>query len=141
DRLTTRLSATPTLQSVAPASELPAANSRRLAYEIEGRVPATAELRDTVSTFTISPAYFETLGATIRRGRDFNRFDHAFSPLVAIVNQRFVDAVWRGEDPVGKRVRLVDGAASDLGPTGAGRGCAPALSSAARDVNPGDRPE
>ena len=58
---------------------------------------------------TISPKYFDAIGATIRAGRDFIRFDTASGPPIAIVNQRFAELHWPGEDPIGKRLRLFDG--------------------------------
>jgi putative ABC transport system permease protein len=110
DRLTTRLAEAGSIESVALADELPAATGRRLAYETAGDVPVDAERRSVVSAFTISPGYFGTLGATIAAGRDFNRFDTRSGSPVAIVNQKFADLHWRGEDPRGKRLRLFDGA-------------------------------
>ena len=40
-------------------------------------------------------------------GWDFNNNDNAGSPHVAIINEEFARANWPGEDPLGKRVRLV----------------------------------
>ena len=110
DRLIARLREAPDVQSVTLADELPAANGRRAPYELAAEAPTDAEHRDNVSALTISPAYFETVGATILAGRDFSPFDDASGSPVAIVNQRFAEAHWRGEDPLGKRLRLFDGA-------------------------------
>lgn len=108
ERLTTRLRETPGVRSIALADELPAGNGRRVGYELVTDAPADARYRDTVSTFTISPGYFDAVGAAIRAGRDFTRFDTTAEPAVAIVNQRFADTRWPGEDPLGKRMRLFD---------------------------------
>lgn len=109
DRLRARLSDAPNLQSVSLVDELPAANGRRVPFELAGAIPVEGEHRETVSTMTIAPAYFETVGAAVLAGRDFNSFDSATGLPVAIVNQRFADLHWRGENPLGKRVRLFDG--------------------------------
>jgi predicted permease len=110
DRLAALLVETADLQPIALVDELPAANGRRVGYELATDAPTDIGHRDTVASITISPAYFDVVGATIVAGRDFTNFDDASAPSVAIVNQRFVDLHWRGQDPLGRRVRLFDGA-------------------------------
>jgi len=61
------------------------------------------------STLTVGPAYFSTIGAAMLSGRDFTLTDDAAAPAVAIVNQRFVEMYWRGDNPLGRRLRVFDG--------------------------------
>jgi predicted permease len=71
--------------------------------EIEGRTLAREQ------TFVaVSPGYFETLGATLLRGRDFAGRDRAGSPLVAIVNETFVRRHLAGGDPLRRRLSTPD---------------------------------
>ncbi len=109
DRLKARLDATPGVESIAIASQLPAATLRSLPYEIAGTPPVDSQRRPTVSALTIGPAYFSTLDAAVRSGRDFNDFDGVSGAPVAIVNQRFAAMHWPGEEPLGKRLRMFDG--------------------------------
>ena len=52
--------------------------------------------------------YFDTMGLTILRGRNFRVEDSFDAPRVAIVNQQFAEHYWPNQDPIGKRFRLVD---------------------------------
>lgn len=54
----------------------------------------------------VSPGFLATLQIPLRRGRDFTPDDRDDSPLVALVNQSLASALWPGESPLGKRLRL-----------------------------------
>ncbi|OLE27468.1 MAG: hypothetical protein AUI36_31610 [Cyanobacteria bacterium 13_1_40CM_2_61_4] len=56
----------------------------------------------------VRPAYFQTMGIPLLRGRDFTRQDDASAPGAAIINERFARKHWPGEDPIGKRVTFDD---------------------------------
>jgi putative ABC transport system permease protein len=64
----------------------------------------------------VDAAYFSTLNVEIKRGRAFTDDDRAGSRPVAIVNQQFAKTYWRGQDPIGKRIRLgsADGPAAEV---------------------------
>jgi macrolide transport system ATP-binding/permease protein len=52
----------------------------------------------------VSPSFFDTLGAHIVRGRNFDERDTPDATHVAIVNQAFADTYLPNEDPLGKRL-------------------------------------
>jgi len=104
--LTRRLEAMPGVESVAIADAFPTAGSRHIGYEIDRAEEVDKKILPTVSTVTIGQRYFETMGAKILLGRDFDQFDEASSMPAVIVNERFASKFWPGEDPLGKRVRL-----------------------------------
>jgi predicted permease len=59
----------------------------------------------------VSPEYFRLLGMPLLRGRLFNDQDIESTPQVAVINQAAARMYWpgkdgKGEDPLGKRVRL-----------------------------------
>jgi putative ABC transport system permease protein len=59
----------------------------------------------------VSPEYFHLLGMPLERGRLFNDQDLENTPQVAVINQAAARTYWpgkdgKGEDPLGKRVRL-----------------------------------
>jgi predicted permease len=115
--LTARLTGIPGMESVAISTGLPAGAVFRpfkRAYELDGRVAVADDRgRSSVATITISTDYFRTLGATVRQGRPFTEADHASGLPVAVVNQRFASMSWPGEDAIGKRLRLFEGATPD----------------------------
>jgi putative ABC transport system permease protein len=59
----------------------------------------------------VSPEYFHLLGMSLERGRLFSNQDVEDTPQVAVINQAAARMYWpgkdgKGEDPLGKRVRL-----------------------------------
>jgi len=59
----------------------------------------------------VSPEYFHLLGMPLLRGRIFSEQDIETTPQVAVINQAAAHMYWprkdgKGEDPLGKRVRL-----------------------------------
>ena len=52
-------------------------------------------------------ASFATMGIPLLRGRGFDERDTADGPPVVVVSQRMVDANWPGQDPIGKKVRVM----------------------------------
>jgi putative ABC transport system permease protein len=51
-----------------------------------------------------TPRFFRTMRVPLVRGREFEWFDGADAPPVAIVNQALADKYFPGEDPIGKRI-------------------------------------
>lgn len=53
-----------------------------------------------------STDYFATMGTRILRGRGFTDDDRANSPPVVVVSEAMGKAVWKGENPIGKCIRI-----------------------------------
>jgi putative ABC transport system permease protein len=49
--------------------------------------------------------YFRTMGVPIVAGRGFERTDNASQGKVAIVNESLAKRIWKGQNPIGRRVR------------------------------------
>jgi len=50
--------------------------------------------------------YFRTFGTRILRGRPFNDLDGPTSPRVVVVSEGMANALWPGQDPIGKCIRI-----------------------------------
>ena len=57
----------------------------------------------------ISPDYFKAMGIPLLRGRSFTLEDREKSPMVAIVDQKFVDRYFPDQDPIGKGLDIGNG--------------------------------
>lgn len=72
--------------------------------EIPGYVPAEGELMS-VHYASMTPGYLAAMAIPLVAGRDFTARDDSTAPPQMIVNQRFVDRFWPGEDAVGRTVK------------------------------------
>jgi predicted permease len=110
DRLTERLASLPDVESFTIASELPASGAGWMYLHLADRVIANAEgMPPRIARTVIGAGYFEALGLTMPRGREFTPADGAPGAEAVIVNQRFAAQYWPGEDPVGQKIRLGQG--------------------------------
>ena len=109
DELMTRLRAIPGMQSATIASAIPFGGSEGRGLEIEGRPVAKPEDAPRTTFVIISPSYFDVMGVAMRQGRTFTDADGAAGSETAIVNERFATRFFPGENPIGRRIRLVAG--------------------------------
>lgn len=102
-----KVSQLPGVQAVSATNHLPLAGDVwTLDISIEGRPPAVPG-QELAAVYRLSmPRYFETLGAPLRRGRDFTVADRAGSLPVVIINETMARRYWPNEDPLGKRFRV-----------------------------------
>jgi predicted permease len=56
----------------------------------------------------VTPGFFATLGIPLQRGRDVSDDDRGDQPWVAVVSGSFARRFWPNEDPVGKRIFLLN---------------------------------
>lgn len=69
----------------------------------EGRSIEEAAERIKVYHHRVSPDFLQRTGITLLQGRDFNERDDARHPLVAILSRSAAEALWPGQNPIGKR--------------------------------------
>lgn len=111
-RLEERVAALPGVTSVAMANVVPGSRAFNNGLLPEGRALTLDNVVQSDGVM-VTPAYFSTLRIPLVRGRAFDDRDRAGSPLVVILNRAAAEAMWPGEDAVGKRLT----SANPLGPT------------------------
>ena len=68
------------------------------------RPPQTNQPRPVVMFRAVAGEYFEVMGMRLLRGRTLSTDDVDFGYANVVVNQRFADAYFPGQDPIGQRV-------------------------------------
>jgi putative ABC transport system permease protein len=107
EALITRLAQLPGVQAAGGSTGLPTVTPQRnTRFEIEGR---SLDADDAFAFFmAASPGNFTALGAPIRRGRQFDASDTAAGLPVAVINETLANRLFAGQDPIGKRIRLLN---------------------------------
>ena len=79
-------------------------------------IPLIVEGRETrskqhllVERSDVTPDYFHLLEIPLLGGRLFSDRDNETAPQVAVVNEAMAGTYWRGEDPLGKRLKVGGG--------------------------------
>ncbi len=102
-----KLNQLPGVESVGLTSMLPSqgANNNQT-FVVDGFVPPPGADMNLATTSQVISNFFPAMGIRLLRGRFFSESDHAGTQLVVIVNRKFADHFWRGQDPIGKRIRI-----------------------------------
>jgi len=113
-RVLERIKALPGVRSATAVTSLPYSNhSTGMNFMIEGRplVPGDVPL----GMYQVSsPECFDTLHIPLHEGRLLSASDGASAPPVTVISQRLADRWWKGESPIGKRIRLGGSESKDV---------------------------
>jgi len=94
-----------TIEVASTASAIPFSGGGGRRLEVDGRAATPGERLPEVTMLSVGARYFDVIGVPIR-GRAFTNEDGGPGRQVAIVNQRLVDQHFKGEDPIGRVIRL-----------------------------------
>ena len=100
-----RVKAIPGVTDAAESSSVPPNNSRDSKIEISGKSP---EKQWRAQVQNVSETYFRALRIPFEMGRGFTETEINDARKVAVVNRKFVSTYLSGEDPIGRRVKLVE---------------------------------
>ncbi len=106
DRIRTELGAIPGVTDVAITSNMPVLGTGLYFYGVlDHDYVDDGEYRFGGYT-RVSPTFFDLIGAEIVAGRGIEETDILESQRVVVLDERFVEMNWPGEDALGKQVRL-----------------------------------
>ena len=114
DELEQRLSAEPGVEHVAFADRLPVEDQFKYRIEVDTTIGAPANSLRRSTLVNVSRGFFGAFGTSVVNGRGFEPLDLE-TGRVMIVNQSFARYVFGGRNPIGQRVRIVDGEVSSFG--------------------------
>ena len=109
ERLAPRLSSIAGAEGIAITTAVPPFGSGRRPLEVEGRPSPKIDDAPSVGVVTISPSFFQVAGVSIVRGRGFTEADGAPGSETAIINEQMAAEHFKGEDPLGRRIRFMQG--------------------------------
>jgi putative ABC transport system permease protein len=102
-----RVTALPDADAAAISGQIPlGGNQDTWGFHIEGRIPANPAADPEVERYSVTPDYFRVLGIPLRKGRLITDDDRADGLPVIVLGESTARALWPGEDPIGRRVRI-----------------------------------
>jgi putative ABC transport system permease protein len=107
DRLEPRLAAIPGVAAAAVTTGVPPHDGGERWLETDTTATTADRQPLEVGTVTITPGFFNVLGVTLLRGRNFQGTDGAPGTETVIINERLAAHCFPGEDPIGRRLRFV----------------------------------
>jgi putative ABC transport system permease protein len=117
DRVIEAITPLPGVQSAAPILSEPfgGMSGWDARYLLEGQAPEEQTHQPLLSLEMASPAFFQTLGIEILRGRAFTREDGAARRPVLILSESAAKLAWPHADAVGKRMQIAGAWATVIG--------------------------
>jgi putative ABC transport system permease protein len=110
-QLEPRIAAIPGIESVAVTNGVPPRHRFERMLEIEQQGKSGGEAPE-ASVVAITPKFFEVLGVPVVRGRNFQSSDGLPGSEAILINQRFAERFFPGQNPLGRRIRFKAGRVS-----------------------------
>jgi len=105
-----RIGALPGVEAVGLVSELPLSGQNNdTLFTIDGKPVAKPSERPDADDRTISPGYFDAMRIPLLKGRYFTAADNAGSAKVIIVNRKFAETFFPGQEPLGQHLSIDHG--------------------------------
>lgn len=105
EQLLPRVRALPGVESASIIVPLPLSGSNMVTSFDDADHPVPDGQRPTAPIRIIGTDYFQTMGIPVQQGRAFDNTDRFESAPVVIVNQRFAEKFYPGQNAMGKRIQ------------------------------------
>lgn len=110
-KLLERVQALPTISDATLTESIPVSlPSRFLSLSVPTDRATHSDIVDAVASHIVGKDYFDTTGVPIELGRGFQRSDETTETKAIIVSQALVRRLWAGENPIGRRLEIANGA-------------------------------
>ena len=108
DDVIAQLESAPSIASATPVNVSPFTGQGwdLPAFMAEGQSADEADANPSLNLESVHPNYFETFEVPLVRGRAFTAAEREGAPVVAIVSEDVAAQTWRGQDPIGKRLKM-----------------------------------
>ncbi len=109
-RLLDRVRRIPGIQAAGVVNDLPLSGVGGIAMQVNPEAgPVDASIKDSYARYLkADDGYFRTLGIRLLQGRLMNQADDSLAPRVMLASARMAREVWPNQNPLGKRIRLLD---------------------------------
>jgi predicted permease len=94
------------IEAASTASAIPFGGGAVRRLEVDGRLAVAGDRLPEVTMLSVGSRYFDAIGVSLIRGRAFTGADGGPGRQIAIVNQRLAELHFKGQDPVGRLIRL-----------------------------------
>ncbi len=105
-RLLETVKAIPGVRSASLSANLPMGGGIGRTVFPEGQEASAGAVGQFTTANEMSVGYFDTLGMSLRRGRDINDMDREGAPLVVVINEAMAKQFWKGEEAIGRRFKF-----------------------------------
>ena len=106
-QLRERIATIPGVRSVSTTLQVPPSGGLFAPYLADGMPPDLPRGQRPIALWnSISPAYFQTLGIPLVKGRNFSDADTEKSAQVTIISQNLAEHYWPREDPIGHHIQI-----------------------------------
>src|SRR5438552_2458815 len=108
-QLSERIRALPGVTIASFTDHLPLGPAREQTAVTEAMSPAPSK-KDAlpVDVLRVAPDYFQTMGISLLRGRDFRSSERQEGSKVTVINEALAQRLWKGQDPLGRRISVED---------------------------------
>lgn len=108
DAIVAELNASPEVDRVALSLLVPLSDRSWERRVIPAEAPFLPDEAPSVLYNVVSEDYFDVLGIPLLRGRPFDARDSGEAPLSVVIDETMAARFWPGEDPIGKRLTLME---------------------------------
>ncbi len=106
EQLAEKLTALPGVQTVGVSSGLPLGNNGwQTSFRVEGQPEPEPGHTPLTEACIATPDYFQAMGITLLKGRNFSEQDVKDGPHVTLIDEEFARRYWPGEEAVGKNIK------------------------------------